>query len=130
VRADAVEGSDMESGHTMTALYEIVPANAESPSRELLAVKLHYRLPGGDISDKSLEFGLNDTGAAWDQSSPDFRFAAAVAGFGMILADESDRGNMDWPSVAQWAREGLGTDPTGNRRAFLGLIDRAMRAAP
>ena len=93
-------------------------------SHELLTLKLRYKAPDGDTS-KLLEFPLTDAGATWEKSSPDFRFAAAVAGYGMLLRDSNYRGEATWQSVAAWAHEGLGRDASGYRTDFVGLLEKA-----
>ncbi|MEI9896475.1 MAG: YfbK domain-containing protein [Chthoniobacter sp.] len=106
---DTKDAGEIGAGHTVTALYEVVPAGGEVPTqfaktdelkyqvpadkpaeverrkvpaelgKEMLTLKLRYKAPDGDVS-KLLEFPLTDTGATWEKSSQDFRFAAAVAG--------------------------------------------------
>ena len=75
-------------------------------------------------------FPLTDSATTWEKSSPDFRFAAAVAGYGMLLRDSSNRGQATWQSVTEWAREGLGSDVGGRRAEFLGLIEKAKAVSP
>jgi Ca-activated chloride channel family protein len=112
---DAVDAGEIGAGHTVTALYEVVPAGVPVPndvpavdalkyqpvkdsesriqhgnSSDLLTVKIRYKEPAGDVSSK-LEFPLRDTGARFADASPDFKFAAAVAGFGMALRDSPHR---------------------------------------
>lgn len=99
----------------------VLPASVRN---EMLTLKLRYKAPDGDTS-KLLEFPLTDGGATWEKSSPDFRFAAAVAGYGMLLHDSTHRGQTTWDSVAQWAREGLGADKSGYREEFLDLVKKA-----
>jgi secreted protein with Ig-like and vWFA domain len=105
----------------------VAPAPAPLPAatrHELLTLKLRYKAPDGDKS-KLLEFPLTDGGTTWEKSSPDFRFAAAVAGYGMLLRDSTYRGEATWHSAAEWAREGLGRDKSGYRAEFLGLLEKA-----
>ncbi|MDR3401856.1 MAG: von Willebrand factor type A domain-containing protein [Chthoniobacter sp.] len=99
-----------------------------SVRNELLTLKLRYKAPDGDTS-KLLEFPLTDPGTAWEKSSPDFRFAAAVAGYGMLLRDSNYRGQVTWSSVAEWAHEGLGPDVSGYRTEFLSLLEKAKALA-
>ena len=93
-------------------------------SGEMLTLKLRYKEPEGDTS-KLLEFPLTDSGAPWERSSRDLRFAAAVAGYGMLLRDSPHKGQATWGAVAEWAQEGLGTDGSGYRAEFLALIEKA-----
>ena len=161
---DKKDAGEIGAGHTVTALYEVVPAGKELPktatvdplkyqgtaaeksevrtegraaaaadganqkseiSPELLTLKLRYKAPDGDTS-KLLEFPLTDTGATWEKSSGDFRFAAAVAGYGMLLRDSSHKGNATWNSVRELAVEGKGSDAAGYRAEFISLLEKAQ----
>ena len=102
---------------------KVAPAS-EHVAREMLTLKLRYKEPEGDTS-KLLEFPLTDSGAGWERSSRDLRFAAAVAGYGMLLRDSPHKGQATWSAVAEWAQEGLGADANGYRAEFLALIEKA-----
>ncbi len=144
---DTKDAGEIGAGHTVTALYEIVPAGREAPgvspvdelkyqapkvdapavdvpSKELLTVKLRYKQPTGDVSQK-LEFPLLDSGATWEKSSRDFRWASAVAAFGMTLRDSPHRGSASWALIEELATEGRGDDHEGYRGEFVGLIEKA-----
>jgi Ca-activated chloride channel family protein len=146
---DAITAGDVGAGHTVTALYEIVPAGAEPPATpgvdalkyqktpsfakaaadknaELLTVKVRYT-PSEGGAGRRLEFPLTDHGAAFAEASMDFKFAAAVAGFGMILRDSPGRGSATLAEVEQWAGQGLGTDAGGYRAEFIGLLHQAEK---
>ncbi len=142
---DKIDAGEIGSGHTVTALYEIVPAGVEwkpdatvdplkyqrteAPtsrlqppgSGELLTLKLRYKAPDGDTS-KLLEFPLRDTGAKFAAASTDFKFAVAVAAFGMILRDSPHKGGATLADVSAWASAGTGRDTGGYRSEFLGLV--------
>ncbi len=148
---DKKDAGEIGAGHTVTALYEIVPAGNDvpqgkvdalkyqqpddeklkiensklKPSPELLTLKLRYKAPDGDVS-KLLEFPLTDSGATLEKSSRDFRFAAAVAGYGMLLRDSPHKGNTTWNSVRELAVEGKGGDPAGYRAEFISLLEKAQ----
>ena len=87
-------------------------------------MKIRYKEPAGDVSSK-LEFPLRDTGARFADASPDFKFAAAVAGFGMALRDSPHRGSLTLAQVTEWGRAGLGPDAGGYRTEFLSLVAAA-----
>lgn len=91
---------------------------------EMLTLKLRYKEPEGETS-KLLEFPLTDSGVPWEQSSRDLRFAAAVAGYGMLLRDSAHKGQATWSAIAEWAQEGLGVDASGYRAEFLTLVEKA-----
>jgi Ca-activated chloride channel family protein len=146
---DAKDAGDMGAGHTVTALYEVVPAGQPLPAHgvdplkyqqpavpsraadngEWLTVKLRYKDPDAETS-KLLAQSLE--GPAWKvgDAAPDFRFAAAVAAFGMLLRNSEYRGEASWAGVRELARSGLGDDPHGHRAEFLRLVDAAERLAP
>jgi Ca-activated chloride channel family protein len=97
-------------------------------SKELLTLKLRYKATDGDTS-KLLEFPLTDDGKSYERSSRDFRFAAAVASFGMLLRDSPHKGNANWNSTLELALEGKGEDRSGYRAEFVSLIERAKAAS-
>jgi Ca-activated chloride channel family protein len=152
---DSKDAGEIGAGHTVTALFEIVPrhlADAESKvdplrygaktegqatgiapatefgSDELLFVKLRYKLPGSDTSTK-FDLPVKDEGAEFDQASTDLRFAAAVASFGMLLRDSPYRGSSAFDPIMAWAESALGQDVAGYRNEFLGLVRRAKELA-
>lgn len=147
---DAVDAGEIGAGHTVTALYEIVPVgvasdvatapavderryqrtgvvdelHAPATDRELLTLKVRYKEPAGDES-RMLEFPLVDRGNDFAEASDDFKFAAAVAGLGMLLRDSPHKGSATFAAVAGWAESGLGADAGGYRAEFVDLVRRA-----
>jgi len=143
---DAVDAGELGAGHTVTALYEVVPAGQPLPGAaavddlkyqktedrgqqtdggdELLTVKVRFKEPAGDAS-RNLEFPLRDAGTPFAAASSDFKFATAVAGFGQLLRDSPYRGEATWADVTAWARAGLVDDAGGYRSEFLTLVEQA-----
>jgi len=141
---DKKDAGEIGAGHTVTALYEIVPAAtadakrpavdplkyqpstrpATSDSPELLTLKLRYKAPDGDIS-KLLTFPVTDPDRRFDKATDDFRFAAAVASFGMLLRDSPHKGNANYDAVLEFAQGALGDDPQNYRHEFLDLVKKA-----
>jgi Ca-activated chloride channel family protein len=147
---DKKDAGEIGAGHTVTALYEVVPAGKEIPdapvvddlkyqkatklgavlaevapsSKELLTVKVRYKQPDADVS-KKLEFPLTDSGATWEKSSRDFRWAASVASFGLLLRDSPHKGTANWNMTLELATEGKGDDRDGYRSEFVGLVEKA-----
>ena len=140
---DQRDAGEIGAGHTVTALYEIVPPGVEvavpgvdplkyqrpapvrgSDSGELLTLKLRYKQPDGDQS-ALMEVALPDDGQAFDAAPSDFRFAAAVAAFGMTLRDSPYKGEADLAKALAWARASLGDDPGSLRAEFVTLVERA-----
>jgi Ca-activated chloride channel family protein len=146
---DKKDAGDIGAGHTVTALYEVVPPGGEidvpgvdplkyqEPTRpsaraksdELLTLKLRYKQPDGDRSTL-MEVALKDQGQGFDAASTDFRFAAAAAAFGMILRDSPYKGSADFAKTLQWAKASLGTDEGSLRAEFLTLVEKARQSAP
>lgn len=122
------------AGHTVTALFEIVPVASASPTpaadslvpsdAEMLTVKVRYRAPD-DATLRLQQFSLTDSAQTFAAASADFKFASAVAGLGMILRESPHRGTATLADVASWATAGRGFDRDGSRAAFLGLVERA-----
>ena len=142
---DERDAGDLGAGHRVTALYEIVPVGAESdvevggaiPLRyqetgdlsddaatdELTFVRVRYREPRGDASRLLEHVVPSETGAV----SEDFTFAAAVAGFGMLLRESEHRGDITAEQVLEMAAASLGADPHGYREGFVEMV-RQYRA--
>jgi hypothetical protein len=111
----------------VTNLYEIIPVDSRGSTStgELLSVKLRFKDPDG--RDESIEHGVTDDGVEFAHAPEDFKFAAAVAEFGMILRHSDYKGNGTFDSVLAWAEAGKGTDPHGERTAFAELVRKAQR---
>jgi len=146
---DKKDAGEIGAGHTVTALYEIIPAGQPIPgapsvdplkyqsmegtketkpsSNELLTVKLRYKEPDGDKS-KLIEVPLvADEVKSFDQASPDFRFAAAVAAFSMKLRGSPQAGDISWDDIQKSVRASLGEDPGSYRAEFLTLVEKAKQ---
>jgi Ca-activated chloride channel family protein len=141
---DGKDAGEMGAGHTVTALYEIVPVGVKSNfanvdelkyqktaqpenatysnSPELLTVKLRYKLPDKHVSTK-LDLPVTDNGG--NKVSDDFKFAAAVAMFAQILRDSPFKGEADYDDVVTLAKSGYGNDKQGYRREFVRLVEVA-----
>ncbi len=148
---DKVDAGEIGAGHTVTALYEVVPVGtANNPatsvppvdllkyssndrstsarstsSNEMLTVKLRYKKPDEDKSE-SVERAVTDTNEGFESAPIDLKFAAAVAEFGMILRDSEYKGNGTLDTVLEWAREGKGNDANGYRAGFIELVRKTQ----
>ena len=139
---DSKDAGELGAGHTVTALYEIVPVGVDVPvgsvdklkyqqtgndvslpkfpdSKELLTVKLRYKEPDKDVSRK-LEVPVPANRVSVNVSQ-DFNFAMAAALFGQLLRDSNFTGNAKYSDVINLARKGLDNDPNGYRREFIRL---------
>ena len=88
---------------------------------EWLTVKMRYKHPDGETSKELAAVLPGDRRRA----SEDFRFAAAVAEFGLILRDSPYKGNASLAEVLERAQGAIGSDPGGHRKEFLDLVRRA-----
>jgi Ca-activated chloride channel homolog len=146
-RNDAKDAGDMGSGHTCTALYEVVPAGETvdvadveplkyqtsrtltdaGKAGEWLTVRMRYKHPDSNQAAE-VSSALPAAGLAKELSA-DFRFAAAVAAFGMLLRDSEFRGTADYARVIEWSKPVVGKDPGGHRAEFVRLAERMKDAA-
>jgi Ca-activated chloride channel family protein len=130
-RDDRKDGGEIGAGHHVTALYEYVPAEAApappadgGPSPASFTVRLRYKQPQGDVATE-IERPVVDRGVDYADASDDFKFASAVAGFGMVLRHSPSVGSLTLPGVIELASPTLAHDPGGYRREFMGLVQRA-----
>lgn len=151
---DAKDAGEIGAGHTVTALYEVVPpgvpvrgavdplkyqtnnqpapaatAKSGAASKELLTLKLRYKAPDGDKSTL-MEIPVTDSGAKLARASADFKFASAVAEFGMLLKDSPFKGTTTFDGALELAQEGKGNDTHGYRAEFLNLLAKAKALKP
>ena len=142
---DNKDAGDIGAGHTVTALYEVIPVGVKgnipgtvdalkyqkapeiksdfkSDSKEMLTVKLRYKNPGKKTS-LLLVKSLTDNGG--DSVSEDFRFASAVAMYGQLLRDSDFKGDATYRQVIEVAKMGLSDDAEGYRREFIRLAEAA-----
>ncbi len=147
-RDDTKDAGEIGAGHSVTALYEVVPRGVApgrgaeplkyqqqpeppvlkgtdgEPSDDLLTVKLRWKQPEGSISTLK-EFPLSDRGTAFKKASDDLRFASAVASFGMLLRGSKESGGMTYKKIGQIASEALGDDLRSYRAEFTDLVRKA-----
>jgi Ca-activated chloride channel family protein len=142
---DKKDAGEIGAGHSVTALYEIVPAGVPVPrtkvdklkyqtpsaptgtvSDELMTVKVRYKAPTGDVS-KLMSHVVHTAVTPLERTSTDFRWAMAVAGYGMLLRESPLRGSLTWLQVQALAKGALGTDPNGYRKELLELVDLASK---
>ena len=121
VHADAIGNRN----NSVTNLYEIVPADngGSTAIGEILKVKVQFKQP--NQHDELIEHEVIDEGVEFARASGDFKFAAAVAEFGMILRHSEYRGSGTFDSVLTWAEAGMGMD--GERAAFVELVRKAQK---
>jgi Ca-activated chloride channel family protein len=138
---DKKDAGELGSGHTVTALYEIVPVGIDSEfykvddlkyqeskidanaykSKELMTIKLRYKDPDKDVS-KLIVHPLNDSNAMLSKTSNNFRWSASVAAFGMLLRESEYVKDFTYDQVVQMAEASRGQDKEGYRIEFINMV--------
>jgi len=140
---DKKKAGDIGPGHSIVALYEIVPSDvdanlpavddlryqdkltADSLSTELATVKLRYKQPDGEISKLISHVVESDDLDPFNSVSEDFRFSASVAAFGMLLSGSENIEQFSFKEIEQIASGAIGSDPGGHRSEFASLVRKA-----
>jgi len=143
---DKKDAGDMGAGHSVTALYEVIPSGVKAdvevrtpPSLryqeerkstrgkgdELLFVNVRYKPPTDSVSRLMQHPVPNRVTNADD----DLRFALAVAGYGMLLRDSPFKGRFTYEDARSMANEARGADVEGYRAGFVALVDSTSKAA-
>lgn len=138
---DKKDAGELGSGHTVTALYEIIPVGAESEffkmdelkyqattinsdaanSDELMTIKLRYKKPNDDAS-ALITHPLKDENTPLDETSDNFRWSASVAAFGMLLRESEYVAHYRYDDVASLAEGAHDPDPEGYRKEFVQMV--------
>ncbi|WP_281228229.1 YfbK domain-containing protein [Flavobacterium aquiphilum] len=140
---DAIDAGELGSGHTVTALYEIIPTGvksdylAEQPddlkytktetnsnnySDELATIKFRYKKPDGDKSIEMVQV-IENKAVALEKASDDMKFSSAVAWFGLKLRDSKLVSNKSSEDIKKLAKEGLSNDADGYKAEFIRLVE-------
>ncbi len=139
---DAIDAGELGSGHTVTALYEIIPTNVKSDfykepielkysktensstvfGNELATIKFRYKKPDGDKSIEMVQV-IENKSIPIDNSSDDFKFSSAVAWFGLKLRDSKLVLNKDSEAIKSLAGKGIANDEEGYRAEFIRLVE-------
>ncbi len=141
---DAKDAGEMGAGHVVTALYELTPPGSDvaagvdglryqqaakplakaSDSTEAFVVKLRHKLPESDVSTLR-EVPVTDSNKPYGEASEDFRFAASVASYAMLLRDSPYKGVSTYGLVAELANAAKSWDPGAYRTEFVKLVEKA-----
>jgi Ca-activated chloride channel family protein len=138
---DKKDAGDVGSGHSVTALYEIVPANdikevepvdslkyqslqntSKAKSNEICTIKLRYKEPEGKISQEISTVVL-DQHLRFENTSANFMFCAAVVEFGLLLRQSEFKGEANYQEIIRLAKLGKGDDEEGYRAEFIRLCE-------
>ncbi|MEM1001744.1 MAG: YfbK domain-containing protein, partial [Bacteroidota bacterium] len=140
---DKKDAGDIGAGHTVTALYEIIPMGNkklkdktlkyQTPqlteealnSNDLVNLKLRYKEPEGSASELVVQT-LKNTPLRLNKTTDNFRFSAAVTEFGMLLRDSEFKGTSSWDSARELALNAKGDDAEGYRAEMIRLIEAAQ----
>ncbi len=147
---DKKDAGELGAGHTVTALYEIIPVGVESEfdsidplkyqrnkpiekmavndSNEIMNIKLRYKNPNENTS-QLIVHPLKDTHKTLSETSDNFRWAAAVANFGMLLRDSEFKGNSSYADVVKLAKGAKGEDEEGYRAEFINMVKSCLLLA-
>ena len=144
---DRKDAGEMGAGHTVTALYEVIPTGIKSNfagsvddlkyqgnkkirngSKEMLTVKLRYKAPDGN-SSKLLQEAVIDRSVPFESASTNFKFAASVAEFGMLLRGSDFKQAASFDHVIRTASKTMGADQEGYRSEFIKLAKSARLMA-
>ena len=142
---DKKDAGELGSGHTVTALYEIIPAGTSSPflkdvdalrystnkkpastsfSDEFVTIKFRYKSPDSDQS-KLIVHTVKNNIVPLIKAGNNFRFAASVAGFGMLLRNSEFKGSLNYNEVISLANGSMGNDAEGYRKEYISLVHKA-----
>lgn len=139
---DAIDAGELGSGHTVTALYEVIPTGVESDflnktpdlkysktgensnayNEELATIKFRYKKQDGDTSIEMINV-IEDKSIPLKEASSDFKFSAAVAWFGLKLRDSKLIPNKSSEDIKKLAKEGLSNDEEGYKAEFIRLVE-------
>lgn len=139
---DAIDAGELGSGHTVTALYEIIPVNTKSkfftptdelkytktePSvanlgSELATIKFRYKKPDGEKSIEMIEVIKNNV-VTLEQTSEDFKFCASVAWFGLKLRNSELVSNKSISDIKNLAKNNIKNDNEGYKAEFIRLME-------
>jgi Ca-activated chloride channel homolog len=145
---DKKDAGEMGAGHSVIALYEVVPPGVkldvpatdplkyQQPSQpntpsadELMTVKVRY-IPPDQQTSRLLSHAVNANKRPFAEASSDFRFAAAVASVALLLRDAPHKGGTTYADVFAWAKDAVMPDAQGYREEFLRLVRAAERLSP
>lgn len=138
---DKKDAGELGAGHTVTALYEIIPAGVQSSfikgvdqlkyqnvktaaaakTDEIMTLKLRYKKPSEDKS-QLISTTISNDNSTFEKSTANFKFSASVAAFGMMLRNSEFKGDASYAQVLDWAKASKGKDKEGYRAEFVKLV--------
>ncbi len=145
---DMKDAGELGSGHTVTALYEVIPVGVKDEftktvdplkyqvndrkiavnSNEMMTIKLRYKKPDSDVS-RLINHPVIDNATDLKNTTDNFRFSAAVAEFGLLLRNSEYKQQSSFNQVISLAKSSKGFDEEGYRDEFIKLVQSAMSLA-
>jgi Ca-activated chloride channel family protein len=137
---DEKDAGELGSGHTVTALYEIIPSGVtsdfladvddlkyqknkvQSSSKDWISLKLRYKKPDGDKS-QLIETTYSQNPVSWKKTSDNFRWAAAVTEFGLMLRESPFKQKASYQQAVELAKSAVGEDKNGYRHEFIRMVE-------
>lgn len=146
---DTKDAGELGAGHTVTALYEIVPndnphnqeseiklkyqqvkpKNQSYTTKEIATIKFRYKNPKGSKS-KLIVHSVRDQVIPLRKASDKYKFSAAVAQLGLLLRDSKFKGNANYESILKLAKESKGKDIFGYRASFIQMVEKVSLLSP
>lgn len=144
---DAIDAGELGSNHTVTALYEIIPAGVKSDylnvqpddlkytktetnsanySSELATIKFRYKKPDGDKSIEMIQV-IDNKSVPLDKASNDLKFSSAVAWFGLKLRDSKLIADKSSEEIVKLAKQGISNDGEGYKAEFIRLVETSKQ---
>jgi Ca-activated chloride channel family protein len=136
---DAIDAGEIGAGHTVTAMYEIIPAKEGENTflaslddfqsividkEELMTIKLRYKKPDEDISNL-MKYSFKSTDLVSEQSSDNMKFITAIVEFGMILRNSAFKSESDYDNVIKLAKEATNNSTDSYKLEFIELVEKA-----
>jgi len=140
---DLKDAGELGAGHTVTALYEIIPsgsddhvnktdplkyqktdASSKIQTNEIATIKFRYK-PIDSETSKLIVKAVNAENQSFASASADFRFAASVAGFGMLLRQSEFKGDASYTSIISMAEKATLGNGDQDKKDFLALLEKA-----
>lgn len=141
---DKKDAGEIGSGHTVTAIYELVMADGESgssnidplnyqtsqivKSSDIMTLKIRYKKPDQDVS-RLITSKVTDKDLDKKENSTNFLMAVSVAEYGMLLRDSEFKGSASYDHVLLWAKKAKGEDEFGYRTEFISLVEKTKLLA-
>lgn len=121
---DTKDAGELGAGHTVTALYEIIPTEiaSQTSQKNWATVKLRYKKPDVEVS-QLIEQQIDNQNKSLDLTSENFQFSAAVAGFSLLLRDSKFKGDLTYRKILDLAKKSKGEDELGYRQEFLNMVE-------